>query len=334
MLAERLRLALDRGLVTLPDDGRIGVFGARAEDDLTALPRDRVEVIQRLYPDNAALSEAGYETRVSADGPYALSVVVVPRAKAEARERLAEARRRTSGPVIVDGAKTDGVDAILKALRKVGDVGEVISKAHGKLFVLGDADLSDWTAAPASLPEGFETAAGVFSADGVDPGSAALAEALPKDLAGHVVDLGAGWGYLSRAILERPGVTHLDLVEADHAALDLARRNVTDERAAFHWADARTWVPEHKVDAVVTNPPFHTGRRTEASLGQAFIEASARMLKRSGRLWLVANRHLPYERTLQDSFDVVRQVGEQGPYKLFVAERPRQAGSSRRTPKG
>ena len=44
--------------------------------------------------------------------------------------------------------------------------------------------------------------AGIFSADHIDPGSALLAEHLPKNLRGRVADLGAGWGFLSRAALE------------------------------------------------------------------------------------------------------------------------------------
>ena len=47
----------------------------------------------------------------------------------------------------------------------------------------------------------------------------------------RIVDLGAGWGFLARAILARDGVRQLDLVEAEAAALDCARRNVTDPRA-------------------------------------------------------------------------------------------------------
>ncbi len=94
----------------------------------------------------------------------------------------------------------------------------------------------------------------------------------------------------------------LDLVEADHDALDCARRNLDDPRARFHWADATTWTPETRPDAVVTNPPFHVGRAADPSLGRAFIAAAARILAPSGSLWLVANRHLPYEATLTDHF--------------------------------
>ena len=321
MPPSRLSLALASGAVRLPDEGRIAVFGAGPGDDLSALPRNRVQLIQRFYPDHAALTRAGYGCAIVPEGMYAAAIVRLPRAKAEARGRLAEARAATDGPVIVDGQKTEGVDSLLRDIRKRADVGEVISKAHGKLFAFTGGDFSDWAARETEV-EGFVTLPGVFSAGGVDRGSQLLAAALPAGLPPRVADLGAGWGYLSRAILEREGVEELHLIEADHAALACARRNITDPRAVFHWTDARTFTPDRPFDAIVTNPPFHSGRAAQPALGLAFIDAARRMLARQGVLWLVANRHLPYEKALADSFREVRQIGQDPGFKIFRAARP------------
>ena len=323
MLGTRLALAFENNLLVLPSEGRIAVIGARAGDDLSALPKDRVEVVQRHYPDHKAFADAGYTCAVVPTGPYALAVVALPRSKAEARGIIAEARAVTTGSLVVDGQKTDGVDSILKELKKRAEVGEVLSKAHGKLFAVTGGDFSDWIAAPTALIDGrFHTLPGVFSADGVDPGSAALIEALPAQFSGHVVDLGAGWGLLADAVLAR-GAASVDLVEADHAALEAAKLNITDPRAKFHWADARTFKPETPPAHVVCNPPFHTLRAADPSLGRAFITAAGAMLPRHGVLWLVANRHLPYERTLEETFRDVQTLGQTAQYKLYRASRPR-----------
>jgi 16S rRNA (guanine1207-N2)-methyltransferase len=150
----------------------------------------------------------------------------------------------------------------------------------------------------------------------------ALAKALPARLGPRVADLGAGWGFLSRAILEREGVAELHLVEADHAALECAQRNITDPRARFHWADATAFKPDAAVDTVVTNPPFHVSRAADPSLGRAFIEAARRILTPRGELWLVANRHLPYEKALRDAFREVTETGEDPSFKVFHASHP------------
>ncbi|MEK6216791.1 MAG: class I SAM-dependent methyltransferase [Boseongicola sp.] len=41
-----------------------------------------------------------------------------------------------------------------------------------------------------------------------------------------------------------------------------------------------------------------------------------------GQLWLVANRHLPYENTLEDAFHTVQPLGQTSSFKLFRATSP------------
>lgn len=329
MAGQRLSLALDAGALGAHPLSRIAVFRPRAGQDLSALPKAAVHVIQGFRPDHDAFVAAGYETSVAAEGRYDAAVVCVPRAKAEARALIAEAAEVTGGgPVLVDGQKEDGVESLLKDCRQRVEIGGTVSKAHGKAFWFEGGDFADWRAEGArrEVPGGFVTVPGVFSADGIDRGSAALAAALPAKLGRKVVDLGAGWGYLARAILERESVEELHLVEAEHAALDCAKANVTDPRARFHWADAAGFGPDGAYDAVVTNPPFHSGRTPDASIGRGFIAAAARLLKPSGRLWLVANRHLPYEREARAHFAEVREIAGDGAFKIIEAARPRRGG--------
>lgn len=325
MPQSRLSLALETGAVTIPATGLVAVFRPRAETDLSALPRDRVRIIQGFRPDHDAWAARGYACAVAPEGTYAAALVCVPRAKAEARALIAEAVALTDGPVIVDGQKTDGIDSLLKACRQRGDVPMPTSKAHGKLFVLeaaDDAAFADWRARPTAGPDGFRTMPGLFSADGIDPGSALLADALPAQMKGRVADLGAGWGYLSAEVLKRADVTELHLIEAEHDALECAKVNIADRRARFHWADATRFTPDEPFDVIVTNPPFHNTRAAEPALGQAFLTAAARMLAPSGQLWLVANRHLPYERPLAQLFREVAEVAGDNAFKVLQARTP------------
>ena len=202
------------------------------------------------------------------------------------------------------------------------DLGEVISKAHGKLVSFRAAQVpAAWVAADTPV-EGFITRPGVFSADGPDRGSQLLAAALPADLPARVADLGAGWGYLSRAILQRPGVKRLDVVEAEKAALDCARVNLASPRAEYHWADATTFKSERPWNAVVMNPPFHTERVPDPALGVAFIRAAHRGLLPDGVLYMVANRHLPYEPVLKALFRQVEDIGGDGAFRVSRAAYP------------
>ena len=319
----RLALALPDG----PPAGRIAAFAPRAGEDLSALGSE-VEILTHWRPDADAFAARGLTTRRSPEGRYAAALVCLPRARAAARDLVAQALAVTDGPVLIDGQKTDGIEGILREARSRAPVGEPVTKAHGKLFTLSGADraaFADWAVPPHRTAEGFLTRPGVFSADGPDPGSQALAAVLPERLPPRIADLGAGWGWLAAQILARPGVEELHLIEADATALDCARENIPDPRARLHWADATSFTPEAPLDAIITNPPFHAGRAADPTLGTAFIAAAARMLTPQGTLWLVANRHLPYEAPLEQAFREVEPLPSAPAFKLFRARAPRPA---------
>ena len=328
MTAARLLLAVESGLVVLPDTGRIAVLAARADHDLSVLPRERCDVVTGFRPDHDHFSGLGFETSAAPEGRYGAAIVFLPRSKALSHLLIHRAVQSCDGPIIVDGAKTDGVESILKECRRRADVSAPLSKAHGKLFwFLPGAGFDDWAPGPARAVEGgFRTAPGVFSEGGIDPASRLLGDVLPPRLGARVADLGGGWGYLSARILERADIDELHLIEADHAALGCARANLDDKRVEFHWADATRWQPEGALDAVVTNPPFHVSRASDPEIGRAFIRAAASMLKPHGQMWLVANRHLPYEAEIARHFTHIEESGGDNRFKVLTATRPARKG--------
>lgn len=325
----RLSLALDAP-DALPPEGRVALFRPTAETDLSDLPRARLHAVQGFRPDFEALTARGIAVSPAAEGPYAAAVVFLPRAKAEALALIAAANAAVvpGGPIWVDGLKTDGVDSVLRDLRGHLPVDPPLAKAHGKIFHFAatPSALAAWAAQPSQPAPGFTTLPGVFSADGVDRGSALLAACLPETLPARMVDLGAGWGWLAAQVLARKGVESLDLVEAEHAALECSKMNISDPRARFHWADATQMKFENRPLGVVMNPPFHTSRAADPGLGAAFIRAAAGMLSLSGTLWMVANRHLPYDEVLRACFHEVHELvpptGRDGAFRIIRAERP------------
>ncbi|SHH03722.1 16S rRNA m(2)G 1207 methyltransferase [Cognatiyoonia sediminum] len=318
----RLRTALNDGLLVLPE-GAGNIVRPKVDFDIGALADHPLTISTTFAPDAELWSGSGYDVAQNLS-PASFTVINVPRSKAFAKALVAQAATQ-SDLIIVDGDKTDGVDSLFKACRKVlGDVPSV-TKNHGRMFWFERTDaFRDWMSeGPKVGAHGFFTTAGIFSDGAIDKGSALLLEKLPKDLSAKIADLGAGWGYLSAGILDRTGVESLTLVEAEEMALDCAKLNITDDRASFHWADARTFEPPEKFDAAVMNPPFHTGREGDPSLGQDFIRSAARMLKPNGDLWMVANRHLPYEATINECFQKVAPVEGSAGFKIVKASRPK-----------
>lgn len=336
MRSARLKMALETGVLTLPITGQISVYHPMAGDDLSALPADRVRIITPMKPDHAAFAARGYA--MGGEGPDGVALVCLPRAKplAYALMHRAMAGVKPGGVLVVDGQKLEGIEAVLKDLKGLGlRLGEVLSKAHGKLVVVDKADLpDDWADHESEIDAGvlgrFVTRSGVFSADGPDRGSLLLAQALPGKLPAHMVDMGAGWGFLSRAVLARDGVKSLDLIEADARALDCARMNVVDPRARFLWEDATTYKPPKNWSGVVMNPPFHVTRVAEPGIGMTFVRAAHRGLTPDGVLWMVANRHLPYGPLLDELFHKVEDIGGDGAFRVVRAEGPKRPDGPKR----
>jgi len=322
---DRLSHALETGQLD-PLDGQILVLRARVTQSLLDL--DDVVAQQSFRPEQQALKSAGIPLLQDAYGQYPNALVNLTRSRDESLALIALAWNvlETGGLLLIDGSKTDGVDSVAKTLRKFIPLDQVIPKSHGKLIVAHkiNVDLPDWQSAFELKPnaDGFCTAAGMFSSDRIDEGSALLARHFPNRLKGDVVDLGAGWGWLSHAALSAcEKIDTIHLVEAEDTALAAARKNVTDPRADFHWADATAF--SGKYDAVISNPPFHADRKPDPALGLSFITAAARLLKPNGKLMLVANRMLPYEETLDKLFRRVERREQSNRFKVFEASKPR-----------
>ena len=337
---DRLSLALRSGALSLPDAGTITVLRATPSEFVISADRGRIVCEQGFRPLHDDLAARGVSVDPHVEGPATAVVVNLGRTRAENLGNVGRGLRmlRAGGLLVVDGSKTEGVDSLARQVAKVLPLDSQFPKAHGRAFWLTrpetlPPEVAKWVAGaePRKNDAGFLTGPGMFSPDHPDPGSVRLAEALDGRLKGRVADLGAGWGWLAHAALERcPAITAIDLYEAEALALDAARANVADPRASFHWSDVTRLGREvGPYDAVIANPPFHKGRAAEPELGVAFISAAARILKPGGRLLMVANRQLPYEAALTARFRQWERLREDGFYKVVMAQGPKRDGATR-----
>ncbi len=289
--------------------------------ELALAPAGALQV-SPLIPGSAALDEI-------APGSLEAVVVAAPPGTIERRYVLALALRalRPGGALTALAPKEKGGSRIGKELAAFGCEVHETPKRKQRICETTKPEAPEGieAALEAGKPRiadglGLWTQPGVFSWDRPDPGSVLLMRSLPA-LVGRGADLGAGIGLLSRAVLANAGVTALALVELDRRAVECSKRNVVDERASFHWQDARTGPELSGLDFVVMNPPFHDGGAEDKSLGQAFIRRGHAVLRKGGSLWLVANRHLPYEAVLAELFASVALRAEGGGFKVYEARR-------------
>lgn len=290
---------------------------------LVDVPADAVQV-SPLVP---GAEDLAAQPDASADAAY----VLAPGGTLERDYVLAQVLRvlKPDARFIAFAPKDKGGSRLRKALERFGcTVAEEARRHHRFCRVQRPAaptGLADAIAAgaPRTVPGlgGLWSQPGVFSWDRVDPGSAQLLAALPP-LAGKGADLGCGVGVLATRVLASPAVTELACIDVDRRATACAEHNLGDPRATVLWADVRRLDDgPSDLDFVVMNPPFHDGGTEDRDLGVAFVRAAARLLRKGGACWLVANRHLPYEAALREAFARVDVKSETGGYKVVEARK-------------
>jgi len=244
---------------------------------------------------------------------------------------LAGSEAPSGGALLFAAANDMGAKGYERRLSQLGGT-SVSSKSKCRVALMhGDSIqhpevIDAWRAdaSPRQLEMGMISCPGVFSWDRADPGSRLLLDHLPQKLAGRGMDLGCGNGYLSRHVLgAHKGIREWHAVDVDAVAVDCAQQNL----AAFsssgtcsvhtHWLDATREKMPGNMDVIVLNPPFHKDKADLVSLGQSMIEAAARSMQLQGSLFLVANRHLPYEFLLYDTFESVIPLYEGEGYKII-----------------
>ncbi|MGI0132161.1 MAG: class I SAM-dependent methyltransferase [Thermoplasmata archaeon] len=132
----------------------------------------------------------------------------------------------------------------------------------------------------------FETDRGVFGAEGLDPGTALLIEALNVGSTDRVLDLGCGWGAVGIAAAKAASEGQVVLTDVNHRAIVLARANVRRNHianAAVRPVSGFDRLDDERFDVIATNPPYHVGR--DVILG--LLGEVPRHLTPRGRLLMV-----------------------------------------------
>ena len=354
LLVEHARVAPGETVVQM--HGATGLFGAVAAGSAArVLLADRsvlsIEAARRTLAANGATNASvhlGHGARVLPAGVQAdLVVIRIPTEKVALHQLLwdAFALLRVGGRCLIAGATNEGIKSAATTLETLFGSGRVLAKdrTHHVIvavkqseepasraiadnpFVGTDA-FHELTATLRGTDLTLFSRPGVFSWDHLDEATSILADAMTVNPGERVLDLGCGTGPLgivaSRLSLGAP----VTLLDADAEAVRSAERSVKAagiENARVLTSDIADAVLDETFDVVVTNPPFHIGKSTDLDVPLQFIEDAWAVLADRGRLYLVANRTLPYERAIFQRFGNIETVHDGRRFKVLSAVRAR-----------
>ncbi|GAB4571573.1 MAG: class I SAM-dependent methyltransferase [Anaerolineae bacterium] len=271
-------------------------------------------------------------------GTFDLALMPIPKGRAYARTLLGAAARalRIGGKLYLAGPNAGGAKAI------VADAGEVLgrsatvrTKARNRLGVAVRLAHAQGAPLPGESFHEFQAAdlklfgtPGVFSWDALDAGTAMLLDTLDEALCAdrRVLDVGCGVGVIGMAAA-RLQARAVDLVDAAWLAVACTQEGL---RANNLTATCSVWpsdlyadVDARAYDLILSNPPFHVGHGVETGAAEALIAGAYERLAKRGRLRIVANAFLPYDRLMAEVFGAhnVQTVREDTRYRVLEAVR-------------
>ncbi len=356
LLVEHAKAAAGETVVQM--HGATGLFGAvAARAAARVLLADRsvlsVEAARRTLAANGATNASvhlGHGARaLPPDVRADLVVIRIPTEKVALHQLLwdAFALLRVGGRCAIAGATNEGIRSAATALETLFGSGRVLAKDRthhvvvatkqrdepasralaDNLFVVGDA-FHEMTATLRGEEITLFTRPGVFSWDHLDEATRILADAMTVRPGERVLDLGCGAGALGIVASRLSGGAPVTLLDADAEAVRSATRSVDVagiESARVMTSDIAEVVLGETFEVVVTNPPFHVGKATDLDVPLQFIEDAWSVLGDGGRLYLVANRTLPYERAIFQRFGNIDTVHDGRRFKVLSAVRARLA---------
>ncbi|MBV4456728.1 class I SAM-dependent methyltransferase [Pseudomonas sp. COR58] len=261
------------------------------------------------------------------------AVVFLPKAKDLTDYLLNAVAARLAGrEVYLVGEKRGGIEGAAKQLNPFGKPRKLDSARHCQLWQVTVAQ------APAakpleSLAQTYElplaegplkviSLPGVFSHGRLDRGSALLLEHLDKLPGGHLLDFGCGAGVLGAAVKRRYPDTQVTLLDVDAFAaassrLTLAANGLEGDVLTGDGIDAAPL----GLNAILTNPPFHTGVHTDYQATENLLRKAAKHLKTGGELRLVANSFLKYQPLIEEHLGACSVRAEGQGFRIYSAKR-------------
>lgn len=167
----------------------------------------------------------------------------------------------------------------------------------------------------------------LFAFGRLDPGTAFMLSRFPRPgkEPERIIDLACGDGILALKAASLWPEASILCTDESHLAIRSAREsfelNGYTGRGEFAVADILDGVRKGEADMILCNPPFHDSRSLSTSTALMMFRQSREALKKGGELFVIANRHLGYEKVLNRFFSSVTVLAVNRKFSLIRAVR-------------
>lgn len=290
----------------------------------TAL-NDQLSTSTRLFTDN-------YQGTEDNNKKFNLLLIFVPKAKQEVQYLLANLtpHLEQGAAIILVGEKKVGIKSAGSLLKPYADnINFVDSARHCSLLYcelshqVAPFKQSDWiknyTIKVNDVALDICSLPGVFSHGELDKGTELLLQNLPKKLTGNLLDFGCGAGVIGCYIKSCRPDTEIDMIDINAYALASAKLTLIKNKLNANVFPSNVFSGVEKVyDNLISNPPFHSGKKTDYVAAETFINQSPSHLKRHGTLFIVANKFLCYEPLLTAAYGEQSTHQQNNKFKLLM----------------
>lgn len=176
------------------------------------------------------------------------------------------------------------------------------------------------------LEESFEVInyPNLFAQGRLDPGTAFLISNFPfAAKTGRVVDLACGDGVIALKAASKWPKAELLCVDESYLAVKSAKESFKESPfenpVEFRVTDVLDGVDSGFADLILCNPPFHDNHSLSTATALKMFRESRRVLKEEGELFIVANRHLNYEKQLSKIFNKAQIITSNKKFSIIRA---------------
>jgi 16S rRNA (guanine1207-N2)-methyltransferase len=232
-------------------------------------------------------------------------------------------------PLWVVGANDEGIKSVGKRLGPLFEHPQTLdTRRHCRVWSTARSDapaqteLESWKLTNAldigSGPQPFVSYPGCFAGGQLDPGTALLIRALPTvTRADRVLDLACGIGVLGAAMAHLHPHAQIDGCDIDSLSVHAAAHNAPYARLAVGDGPEVLPPPEGGWNAIVSNPPLHSGVRDDLQIARQWIAVLPGLLAPGGVALLVVQRHRPVLDDLSRAFGDAQIIEESGGYRVY-----------------